>query len=183
MLGCKPIIYTIHDVRQVKPQSNQDLIEFCRQKNIDTEPLIRVRQEVLDSNLRKHLNQHYLFDSLGQMVDYAASFENPRCKGNLLQLLKTPDTLKTLPRKSAITLENILSHCVELNHRKVNNWDNIPATFTIVMFWNTFSGNPNHKKAFSDLNEAIQDAPRGMFRLLLINQDFHPGSMPSIQMR
>ena len=183
ILGCKPIIYTIHDVRQVKPQSDEDLIRFCRQKHMETQQLKRVRQEVLDSNLRKHLNQHYLFDSTGQMVDYAASFENPRCKGNLLQLLKTPDTLKTFPRNSAFTLESLLGHTLEVNQWPVSSAAGIQATYTIVMYWNTFSGNPNHKKAFSDLNEAIQHAPHGMFRLLLINQDFHPGNIPSIQMK
>jgi hypothetical protein len=184
LLGaCKSIIYTIHDVRQVRPQSNDDLIDFCLQKQIDTKLLKRVKQEALDSNLRKHLNQHYLFDSSGQMVNYATSFENPRCKGNLLQLIKSPDTLNSLPRNATITLESILSQTLEVNQLPISTGANIPATYTIVMFWNTFSGNPNHKKAFSDLNEAIKGAPYGMFRLLLINQDFHPGSIPSIQMK
>lgn len=184
LLGaCKSIIYTIHDVRQVRPQSNDDLIDFCLQKRIDTKQLKRVKQEALDSNLRKHLNQHYLFDSLGRMVDYAISFENPRCKGNLLQLIKSPDTLNSIPRNDTLTLESILSQTLEVNQLPISTGANIPAAFTIVMFWNTFSGNPNHKKAFSDLNEAIKGAPNGMFRLLLINQDFHPGSIPGIQMK
>ncbi len=182
LLGCKPIIYTIHDVRQVRPQSDEDLLKFCQQKQMDIQQLKRVRQEVLDSNLRKHLNQHYLFDSSGQMVDYSASFENPRCKGNLLQLLKTPDTLKNYPRNSFITLESMLSQTLEVNQGPAGDEEGLPTSYTIVMFWNTFSGNPNHKKAFSDLSEAIQRAPYGMFRLLLINQDFHPGSIPSIKM-
>jgi hypothetical protein len=181
-VGCKPIIYTIHDVRQVQPQSNRALIEFCRQKNIDTEHLRRVKEEALYSNLQKHLNQHCIFDSLGVFIDYAHSFENPRCKGNILQVLKNPNSLKTFPRDSSISLDGLLGQTVEVNDEPADT-ASLPASYTIVMFWNTFSGNPNHKRAFKDLKEAIQHCPTGMFRLVLVNQDYHPGTIPRIQMK
>jgi hypothetical protein len=183
--SCTKILYTIHDVRQVAPQSDEALLQFCSTKKIDATNLRRVKQELLDTHLRKHLNKHYLFDSEGRFVDYASSFENPRCKGNLLELLKTPDALKNYPRKTAISLESIMNQTVEVA-KAPHGSSSASVTaepYTIVMFWNTFSGNPNHKKSFIDLRDAIQKCPSGMFRLQLIDQDFHPGSIPTIQMK
>ena len=181
--SCKKILYTIHDVRSVEPQSNDALLKFCTTKNIDASNLRRVKQEMLDSNLRSHLNKHYLFDGQGRFVDYASSFENPRCKGNLLELLKNPSEIASYPRKSSLSLESILNQTIEVvQGKKVAAPPEKPVEpYTIVMFWNTFSGNPNHKKAYVDLRAAIQKCPPGMFSLQLIDQDFHPGAVPTIQ--
>jgi hypothetical protein len=183
--SCKKILYTIHDVRKVEPQSNESLLNFCASKKIEVSNLRRVNQDVLDSNLLKHLNKHYVFDAQGKFVDYASSFENPRCKGNLLELLKTPTAIESFPRKTTLILDDILKHTTEVipSQPNVLSVENPEGSYTIVMFWNTFSGNPNHKKAYSDLRDAIKACPEGMFRLQLINQDFHQGTTPSIQWR
>lgn len=181
--SCKKILYTIHDVRSVEPQSNEALLKFCSTKKIDASNLRRVKQERVDSNLRSHLNKHYLFDAQGRFVDYASSFENPRCKGNLLELLKNPSNIESYPRNSSLSLESILNQTLEVVQEKTfaSLSEKREESYTIVMFWNTFSGNPNHKKSYIDLRDAIQKCPVGLFRLQLINQDFHPGAVPTIQ--
>jgi hypothetical protein len=181
--SCKKILYTIHDVRSVEPQSNEALLKFCSTKKIDARNLRRVKQEWVDSNLRSHLNKHYLFDAQGRFVDYASSFENPRCKGNLLELLKNPSNIESYPRNSSLSLESMLNQTLEVVQEKTfaSLSEKREESYTIVMFWNTFSGNPNHKKSYIDLRDAIQKCPVGLFRLQLINQDFHPGAVPTIQ--
>jgi hypothetical protein len=181
--SCKKILYTIHDVRQVEPQSNEALLKFCSSKKIDAGNLRRVKPEMVDSSLKIHLNKHYLFDAQGRFVDYASSFENPRCKGNLLELLKNPSAIEHYPRNASLSLESILNQTIEVvQNKKIESLtENSVEKYTIVMFWNTFSGNPNHKKSYADLHNAIQKCPTGMFSLQLIDQDFHPGTVPTIQ--
>lgn len=181
--SCKKIIYTIHDVRKVEPQSNEELLKFCKTKKIDASNLRRVKKEMLDSNMLRHLNRHYIFDSEGRFVDYASSFENPRCKGNLLALLKNPSNIESYPRNSSLSLTSIINQTIEVVQEKTvaSLTEKREESYTIVMFWNTFSGNPNHKKSYLDLRDAIQKCPEGMFRLQLINQDLHPGDVRKVR--
>ena len=43
--------------------------------------------------------------------------------------------------------------------------------YTIVVYWNTFSGSPNHKKRINDIKKYIGLNTTSKIQLVLVNQD------------
>jgi hypothetical protein len=184
LTSCRLIVYQIHDLREVEPQSNSQLLAFCREKKIAFSELARIKQDSLQNNLVHHLNKNYLFDRNGIRINFSNAFENPKCKGNLIAVLKNIDSAKDYPRDSGIVLKNLLTQTTPVFGPDPSDSlaQSVEYDYSVLIYWNTFSGNPNHTKAIADIRKAIQDAKTDRIAIILVNQDFHPGTPPTIHM-
>lgn len=45
------------------------------------------------------------------------------------------------------------------------------ADYTVVLYWNMFSGSPNHKKRIDEVKEYIKLNTYSKIQLVLVNQD------------
>ena len=178
LTSCLPIAYRIHDVRTIEPQSNEELLQFCREKKITLTQLYRVKQDSVVVNMKKHLNKNYLFDRSGRFVNFASQFDNPKCKGNLIAVLENMASISAYPIDSTLLLRNLLAQTevVGLPNSEFKEVQIPNSEYSVLIYWNVYSGNPNHRTAIADIREIIEKQKLENVSLILVNQDFHEGT-------
>lgn len=177
--SCKKLIFAYHGIHSPKQISIPDIEKFAAKKKIPLEGSAMIHEDSILYAMGTRMNDAFLFDANGYLINFNKSFENQACGGNITNFLAGLDTLTYVERDSNRTLAQE-SGMWQL-FGKPEPFPPIPLNgkpqyhYYVAYYWNTFSGNPNHRNAIKDLRETIQNNKRVKIKLLLINHDIRFG--------
>lgn len=143
---------------------------------MDTSRVYRVQDPYILRSWEEVANKSFIFTKDGiRIIHDVAIAENDRCSKNALGFLQTykPGDILVLDSSRTFDLE-------------IQKWHTLAGTplagvpakgkdLTIVYYWNSFSGNPNHRNYFIDAHKII--ATRNDLDIVFykINQDLREG--------
>lgn len=175
--GCVKIAMLVHGAHQPRQEKVTYIREFALKKNIPIEGSAMIAEDSILYSFGKRLNEAILFDKNGYEIVYNQNFENPSCGGNIKQFLSGLDTLTYAQRDSGNTLQKETGMWVKFGTKEPFEYELNPSKYDyyLAYYWNTFSGNPNHRNAVQDLQQTIETNKRIRTKLILINQDIRDG--------
>ena len=169
-VSCARFIYYYQDIKPISAQDAVSIRQFMHRKNIDSINVYLLRPEFLFSSLKNSVNRAFLFDSNGISIQYDVDKENKKCLGNIWSYVLNYKREQSLLLDSSHTFEN-----------EYNRWQTLSGQYpeslpeggdlTIVYYWNTFSGNANHRNFFKDIEKIMRDRPDLEIVFYKINQD------------
>lgn len=175
--SCKKLIILYHGAHQPRQESIADIENFARKKNIPLDNSAMVLEDSIVFALVKRNNDAFLFDKNGYLISYNKQFSNQECGGNIYQFISGLDTITYIERDSSLTLEKESQMWVNFGSNQPYNIDSALTKYDyyLAYYWNTFSGNPNHRNAVRELRSSIQNNRKIRIKLILINNDIRRG--------
>lgn len=175
--GCVKIAMLVHGAHQPRQEKVEFIREFGLKKNIPIEGSAMIAEDSILYSFAKRLNEAILFDNRGYQILFNQDFNNPSCGGNIKQFITGLDTLTYAQRDSGNTLQKETGMWVKFGTKEPFEYELNPSKYDyyLAYYWNTFSGNPNHRNAVKDLRQAIETNKRIRTKLILINQDIRDG--------
>ncbi|HOY48215.1 MAG TPA: hypothetical protein PL185_08160 [Flavobacteriales bacterium] len=176
LTSCKRLIYLYHGVHSPRLETPITIEKFCEKKNLEIGELLMMSYDSMITCYRFDLNQTYIFDSSGYRINFNSSFNNPSCGGNVIKVIEGLSRTTYYPRDSIYTLDKEKVKWVYLSNEKpfqknLNGTNN----YTIVCYWNMFTGAPNHRKRIAELKKIISNNKDISVQLIFVNQDFRDG--------
>lgn len=175
--SCKKLIILIHGAHQPKQENISDIEKFANKKNIPLENSAMVLEDSIIFALIKRSNDALLFDKNGYLINFNKQFSNQECGGNIYQFISGLDTITYIERDSNLTIFKESQMWVEFCSNnpfkiEVNQYQ---YDYYLAYYWNTFSGNPNHRNAVREIRSSIQNNKRIKVKLILVNNDIRHG--------
>jgi hypothetical protein len=87
-------------------------------------------------------------------------------------------SISAYPIDSTLLLRNLLAQTevVVLPNSEIQEVQVPDFEYSVLIYWNVYSGNPNHRTAIADIREIIEKQKLENVSLILVNQDFHEGT-------
>jgi hypothetical protein len=173
--SCNRILSRALGVRSPRIETEASIQKFCEKKGIDANDVLIVKTVNIIESFYKNLNSDYLFDKNGYALSYSESFNDKNCGGNILKTVQSIPPVSYITRDSSNTFENHKKTWMPLSDTLTSvNVNHVDADYTVVLYWNMFSGSPNHKKRIDEVKEYIKLNTNSEIQLVLVNQDIRP---------
>jgi len=173
--SCNRILSRALGVRNPRIETEASIQKFCKKQGIDANRVLLVKTVKIVESFYANLNTDYLFDKNGYALSYSESFDDKSCGGNILTTVQSIPSLSYITRDSSNIFENHKKTWMPLTDTlspvKTNYAD---ADYTVVIYWNMFSGSPNHRKRIESVKEYIKMNTYSKIQLVLVNQDIRP---------
>lgn len=175
LTSCTKLAFVYHGVHNPRQENIDYIREFANRKHIPVDGSAMILGDSILVSFAKLANKQFLFDANGYAINFNSGFENEKCGGNILNFIEGLDTVSYIARDSNRTLDKESKMWVEFGNNKpydLNKHINKEKfNYYVVCYWNTFSGNPNHRDAVKGLQKSIAKNPRIKIKMFLVNQD------------
>jgi hypothetical protein len=175
LTSCFKMALVYHGAHSPRLETVAYINEFAAKKNIPVEGSAMIAEDYILYSWAKRHNKQFLFDANGYAINFNSGFENEKCGGNILSFIEGLDTVSYIARDSNWTLDKESKMWVEFGNKKpydLNHYINGEKyNYYVVCYWNTYSGNPNHRDAIKNLQKSIGQNPRIKTKIFLVNQD------------
>ena len=169
--GCYGLYAFIYDLRPIQMHNDSSLSRFMLEKHIDSNDVFKLKNEYVILSLKNDLNRAFIYDKSGFRIDYDWEIINKKCHGNILMFLKKYAVEENIPIDSGNTFAGEIVKWISLSGKEINPRPEQGKDITIVYYWNTFSGNPNHKLFMRKIENIISARKDLKIRFYKINQD------------
>jgi hypothetical protein len=170
--SCTRIVSIALGVRPPRVETIESIQSFCKRKGINTDEILIVKTNYIAKSLEKNLNEEYVFDRNGFQLKYNVGFADSTCGGNILKTIRSIQPVSYLERDSLNLFNDHKKTWMPLNDTLANiNVDCNNADYTIVLYWNTFSGYPGHIRRIKDVKESTSLNTSSTIQIVMINQD------------
>ncbi len=175
--GCIQIVKVIHGAHQPRQEKVEFIRQFAQKKGIQIEGTAMIAEDSILYSFVKRLNEAVLFDKNGYQILYNQNFDNPNCGGNIENFLGGLDTITYATRDSGNTIQKEAGMWVKFGSKEAFDSGFNPSKYDyyVAYYWNTFSGNPNHRDAIKNLQQVIDLNKRISVKMILVNQDIRDG--------
>ncbi len=175
--GCIPIAKVIVGAHAPRQEKVEFIRQFAQRKGIQIDGTAMIAEDSILYSFVKRLNEAVVFDKNGYQILYNQNFSNPACGGNIGNFLTGLDTITYATRDSGNTIQKEAGMWVKFGSKEAYDVGFNPSKYDyyVAYYWNTFSGNPNHRDAIKNLQQAIDLNKRITVKLILVNQDIRDG--------
>jgi len=160
-------------VHAPKLETVESLRKFCKKHRISTYGMLMISKDDIIENCSKFNSKDLLFDENGFCVNYAKRFDNQSCSGNIVTTLESIIPKSFIERDSLLTFQKESQKWVTFEDTSITaNISLSKGDYTLVSYWNTYAGKPNHIKRFSKLKKALESNKNCSISHIYVNQDF-----------
>jgi hypothetical protein len=161
-------------MQPVSVQNEKSIRQFILEKKIDSTNIYLLRSEFIFLAFKESINRAFLYDKNGMSILYDAGKENKKCLGNIWSFLMNYQKTDALILDTMHTFDKEWSRWITIDGKDPEP-PTVGGDFTIVYYWNTFSGNTNHRDFFKDIEEIMRKRPDLEIVFYKINQDMREG--------
>lgn len=175
-ISCNYIRMKRYGIVSPKLETETSLREYMARQKIDSSNVYMLKAPFVIESFAREINKAYLFDKQGLPVAFDEASSNKKCLGNIMSFLRTYSRGSNLSIAKTRSFDEEKDRWICLNGREP---DALPlgADFTLVYYWNSFSGTGNQRQFLARIEKIMRERPDLEIVFYKVNQDFREDAM------